>query len=71
MFIFKDLEAADNEIENDASKMEKILQIWDFPTHDDLKKRITKLRLKLGYVSKQTLVLALFNISIFIHEYIG
>jgi len=51
----KELEAADAEIEEDESKAEEILKRLDFETHDELKKRIIKLKLKLGIVSKQSL----------------
>jgi len=51
----KDLEAADAEIEADESKAEEILKRLDYETHDELKKRIIKMKLKLGVVSKQSL----------------
>ena len=58
--IWQDLENADNEIEKNPIRLAELLQTWDFPNREELKKRTTKLKLKLGLISKQILV----NISI-------
>jgi adenylate cyclase class IV len=52
----KELEEADSQIDADESKLDEILKKLDFENRDELKKRIMKIKLKLGLVSKQSLV---------------
>jgi hypothetical protein len=43
-------------MDKDESKVDEILKRLDFESRDELKKRIIKLKLKLGLISKQALV---------------
>lgn len=52
----KELEEADAEMEKDEGKVNEILKKLDFDNRDELKKRIIKIKLKLGMISKQSLV---------------
>ncbi len=50
------MEESDAILDHDESKTEEILKKLDFENRDELKKRIIKIKLKLGLISKQSLV---------------
>lgn len=52
-----DLQKAFDDIVEDPSRTEQILATLDYSSFDELKKRLKKLKIKLGLVTKEDLVL--------------
>lgn len=51
----EELEKAKEEIEKDPSKTDQIVASLEFGSFDELKKRLKKLKIKLGLVTKEDL----------------